>query len=184
MTEVESKRITTLLAAAYPAWKPTEATMELYERLLRPLEAGLAEEAVLRIIRTPREFAPPVGSICHLAARLTLKGGEGEMSPEEGWAEVAGAIRRHGCYRVPRFSSPILNRVVAAMDWRELCTNPNLEATRAHFFRLFAALKEGEIARRVEELSGGRRHERVAEGWLARLPSAAGADRSTVPTGV
>jgi hypothetical protein len=31
MTEVEAKRITILLVAAYPAWKPSEATMQLYE---------------------------------------------------------------------------------------------------------------------------------------------------------
>ncbi len=172
MTEVESKRITTLLVAAYPAWKPSEATMQLYERLLRPLEAALAEEAVLRIIRTPREFAPPVGSICHQAARLSLDHGEGEMSAEEAWAEVAEAIRSHGFYRRPRFSSPMLGLVVAAMDWSELCTNSNVEATRAHFFRLFAAFKEVRIARRVEELSGGGHCAHLAGARSARLPVA------------
>ncbi len=70
MSEVEAKRITALLIAAYPAWKPSEATMQLYERLLRPLAAALAERVVLEIIRSPREFAPPVGLICDRAARL------------------------------------------------------------------------------------------------------------------
>ncbi|HKD68021.1 MAG TPA: hypothetical protein VKB84_14340 [Candidatus Binataceae bacterium] len=167
MTEVESKRITTLLVAAYPAWKPSEATMQLYERLLRPLQAGLAEQAVLQIIRTAREFAPPVGSICHQAARLALDGGEAAMSPEEAWAEVAAAIRRHGSYREPKFSNSTLARAVDAMDWSEVCTNPNVEATRAHFFRLFGALLEGRITRRVEELSGGAQCAQMAEHWSA-----------------
>jgi hypothetical protein len=108
MTEVESKRITTLLIAAYPAWKPSEATMQLYERLLRPLEAWSAEEAVLQIIRTPREFAPAVGSICYQAARLALRRAEGELSAEEAWAEVAAAIRSHGSYREPTFVNTAL----------------------------------------------------------------------------
>ncbi len=182
MTEVESKRITTLLVAAYPAWKPSEATMQLYERLLRPLEAWLAEEAVLRIIRTPREFAPPVGSICYQAARLTLEGGNGEMSAEEAWAEVAAAIRSHGSYRRPSFSSLTLEGVVAAMDWNELCTNTNVEATRAHFFRLFAAFKEGRIARRVEELSVGGHRAHLTPAWSARLRVADRIDSSTGPS--
>jgi hypothetical protein len=157
MTEVESKRISTLLVAAYPAWKPSEATMQLYERLLLPLEAALAEQVMLQIIRTPREFAPPVGSICYQAARLALQRGEGALSAEETWAEVAAAIRSHGSYREPSFTNPALARAVAAMDWSELCTNSNVEATRAHFFRLFGAFQEGRIARRVEELGSAMR---------------------------
>jgi hypothetical protein len=167
MTEVESKRITTLLIAAYPAWKPSEATMQLYERLLRPLEAGLAEEAVLQIIRTPREFAPAVGSICYQAARLALRRAEGELSAEEAWAEVAAAIRSHGSYRQPTFVNTALACAVSAMGWSELCTSPNLEATRAHFFRLFGAFQERRISRRVEELSGTTRCAELAELWPA-----------------
>ena len=169
MTEVESKRISTLLVAAYPAWKPSEATMQLYERLLLPLEAALAEQAVLEIIRTPREFAPPVGSICYHAARLALHRGEGELSVEEAWAEVAAAIRSHGSYREPRFTNPALARTVAAMDWSELCTNSNIEATRAHFFRLFGAFQEARVARRVAELGGAAQCVQLAERWLAPL---------------
>jgi hypothetical protein len=182
MTEVESKRITALLVAAYPAWKPSEATMQLYERLLRPLEVALAEQAVARIIRTPREFAPPVGSICYQAARLALHRGEGELSAEEAWAEVAGAIRSHGSYRQPSFANPALARAVAAMDWCELCTNPNVEATRAHFFRLFGAFQEGRIARRAEELSSGAQCVQLAEHWSAPLSIAGPRERATKPS--
>jgi hypothetical protein len=170
VTEVESKRITTLLVAAYPAWKPSEATMQLYERMLRPLEAALAEQAVLNIIRMPREFAPSVGLICYQAARLALKRTEGELSAEEAWAEVAGAIRTHGSYRRPNFANSMLRRAVAAMDWKELCTNPNVEATRAHFFRLFGAFLEGRIARRVEELSGEPRCAQLTEHLVGAVP--------------
>jgi hypothetical protein len=172
MTEVEAKRITTLLVAAYPAWKPSEATMQLYERLLRPLDAALAEEAALQIIRTPREFAPPVGSICYHAARVALRTQEQELSAEEAWAEVAAAVRSHGSYRQPGFTNATLTRVVAAMNWSELCTNPNVEANRAHFFRLFGALQEKRIARWVEELSVGTQCVHLTETWSARLPIA------------
>ena len=156
MTEVEAKRITTLLVAAYPGWKPSEATMQLYERLLRPLSAALAEQAVLEIIRSEREFAPPVGAICYRAACMALlRSGEGTLSAEEAWAELSAAIRARGSYRAPSFNNSALARAVAAMNWREICANPNVEATRAHFFRLFTAFQQGRIVRRLDELSAG-----------------------------
>jgi hypothetical protein len=182
MTEIESKRIIALLVAAYPAWKPSEATMQLYERLLRPLEAALGEEAVLQIIRTPREFAPAVGFICYQAARLALQRGEVELSAEEAWAEVMAAIRSHGCYRQPNFSNTVLARAVVAMDWGELCWNPNVEATRAHFFRLFAAFQERRIARRVEELSGRTQCAELAECWSAGLSIKGPSQRAIKPS--
>ncbi len=172
MTEVEAKRITILLVAAYPAWKPSEATMQLYERVLRPLSAALAEQAVLQIIRSAREFAPPVGVICERAARCALgRSGESTLGAEEAWAEISAAIRSRGWYRAPEFHDPALARTVAAMGWGEICTNPNVEATRAHFFRLFAAFEEHRVGRRIEELSGGNQCAQLAEHWTAALPA-------------
>jgi len=170
MTEVEAKRITILLVAAYPAWKPSEATMQLYERLMRPFDALLAERAVMDIIRSPREFAPPVGSICYRAASLELElGGEEALSAEEAWAELSAAIRRRGYYRGPDFGNRALARTVSAMGWGEICTNPNLEATRAHFFRLFAAFQERRVARRAAELSAGAQCSQLTELWSAAV---------------
>jgi hypothetical protein len=123
-----------------------------------------------------------VGSICYQAARLALRRGEGELSAEEAWAAVAAAIRSHGSYREPRFTNPALARAVGAMDWNELCTNPNVEATRAHFFRLFGAFQEGCIARRVEELGGAAQCVQLAERWLAPLSIAGPSGRTAKPS--
>ncbi|HZY58940.1 MAG TPA: hypothetical protein VFE56_04205 [Candidatus Binataceae bacterium] len=170
MSEVEAKRITALLIAAYPGWKPSEATMQLYERLLRPFAGALAERAVAEIIRSPREFAPPVGVICDRAARLALeRGGEQALGAEEAWAELSAAIRSHGMYRPPNFSSPALVRTVAAMEWAEICSNPNLEATRAHFFRLFTAFQDRRVTRQIEEMSAGTQCAQLPERWSAAL---------------
>jgi hypothetical protein len=166
MNDFEAKRITALLAAAYPSWRPTEATLQLYERILRPLPTPLAERAVLEFIHSPREFAPPAGAICSRVARLAmLPGGATERSAEEAWGELQTAVRIHGAYRPPSFSDRVLQLSVAAMGWSELCTNPNTEATRAHFFRLFENLLEREVARGVEALSAGTAVPHLAAGW-------------------
>jgi hypothetical protein len=102
VSEVEAKRIIAMLVAAYPAWKPGERRPRCNstERLLPPLSAGVAEQAVRQIIRTPREFAAPVGAICDQAARLALgRMGEAALSAEEAWAEVSAQIHRMGSYR-------------------------------------------------------------------------------------
>jgi len=179
MKELEAKRITTLLAAAYPSWRPSEATLQLYECLLRPLPPALAERAVLEMIHSPREFAPPVGAICSRVARLAmLPGGDAERSAEEAWGELQAAVRSHGSYRAPRFHDPVLQRSVEAMGWSELCGNPNVEATRAHFFRLFERLLEHEVARGVEALSAAGALPQLIAQWSRKLagPPAAGGE--------
>ena len=145
--------------------------MQLYEELLAPLDAALVERAVMEIIRSEREFAPPVGAICCRTASLELElNGERALNPEEAWAELSAAVRRHGYYQKPDFSHQVLAQAVAALDWAEICTNPNLEATRAHFLRVFRAFQQRRIARRVAELNRGPGRTELADLWPAALP--------------
>lgn len=163
MSEVEGKRIVAILAAAYPNWRPSETSLQLYERILRPLPAPLAERAVLEVIHSGREFAPPAGALCERVARLAWA--DGELDAAQAWSLVRGAIREVGWYKPPRFSSPALSQTVAALGWRELCANANPEAMRAHFFRLFERFQERLIAARVEQLCAGNDCPRLAAGW-------------------
>ena len=59
--------------------------------------------------------------------------------------EVAEAIRHIGYYRQPTFENEALTRAVAAIDWKEICTNPNVEATRAHFMRIFDMMQRRQM---------------------------------------
>ena len=68
MTHAGALDIVAILTAAYPNWKPTEQTQRLYAEILLPARADLVKRAVMEIIRSDREFAPPVGVICAAAA--------------------------------------------------------------------------------------------------------------------
>ena len=70
MTEAESAEINMMIVAAYPSWRPTIATLRLYAVMLEPLPVEVAREAVMRLIRSDREFPPPVGVIWSEAVRL------------------------------------------------------------------------------------------------------------------
>jgi hypothetical protein len=59
-----------MLAAGYPAWRASEETLALYESVLMPCDAGTVERVVLEIIRSPREFPPPVGLIYSIAEEI------------------------------------------------------------------------------------------------------------------
>jgi hypothetical protein len=147
MTRSQALDLIAVIAAAYPTWRPAEPTQRLYAKLLEPLTAELAERAVMEIIDQPGAFAPSIGDIRDRARKLALAAsGAPELSAEDAWAEVQDAIRFVGFYGNPTFSNPAVQRAVDALDWRELCTNENIEATRAHFLRLFASYEH----RRVE----------------------------------
>lgn len=62
-------------------------------------------------------------------------------SVEEAWAEVNGFIRSHGYMNAPKpeeYSNPAVGAAVNCLNWLDICTNENIEATRAHFFRAYA----------------------------------------------
>ncbi|HLH75919.1 MAG TPA: hypothetical protein VKV28_03830 [Candidatus Binataceae bacterium] len=169
MNEVEGKRIVAILAAAYPNWRPNEITLQLYERILRPLPAALAERAVLDAIHSAAAFAPPVGALCERVGQLACA--EGELDPAQAWGQVQSAIRATGWYKTPRFSSPALRQTVAALGWRELCATSNPETMRAHFLRLFERFQKRLIATRVAQLCTGNDCPRLAAGWSEEEPT-------------
>ena len=155
MTNIEASKIVAMLMAAYPNWKPTEDGLRLYAKLLEPFDGELAKGAVMTLLYSPREFAPPVGVIVE-AINLEKQRQAGQyLSAEEAWAEVQEAIHYVGFYRQPQFKSEALTRAVRALDWKEICTNPNVEATRAHLMRIFDAMQRREMQDSVAELING-----------------------------
>lgn len=157
MERHEATAITTMLTSGYPNWKPTEQTLELYERLLAPLPAKFAEPAVMEILRSDCEFAPSIGAIITLAAQLALREcGAPALSAEEAWAEVREQMRTCGHHSRPSFSSPAVDLAVDALGWDNLCMSTNPETSRAHFYRTFNAFERKVTQQAIENLSNGR----------------------------
>jgi hypothetical protein len=155
MTTLEAMEIVAMLTAAYPSWKPTEASLRLYAKLLEPLDADFSKPAVMELLYSPREFAPPIGVLADAIAVRNLKQAGQYLSPEEAWAEVMDRIRDVGVYLTPTFSSPALTRAVQALGWRGICTNENVEANRAHFMRIFDALQRSHVREEIGLLVRG-----------------------------
>jgi hypothetical protein len=63
MTDLEASEIVEILEAAYPTWPLTKKTVGLYASVLVELDFDVAKDVVTEIIKSGREFAPPVGLI-------------------------------------------------------------------------------------------------------------------------
>lgn len=154
MTKTDAQEITGMLSAYYTNWHPSDQTLDLYETLLLPLDAALAKDAVMHLMRTSEaEFVPKVATIARLAAGLGMAAaGTPMLSAEEAWGLVEEAMRRDGYYRTPQIKHSVILRAIEAMDWRKLCSSENPVADRAHFFRIFEAYQERGVVERIDEM--------------------------------
>lgn len=148
-------RAFSVLMCAYPNWNPSAATLEFYAEMLAdipPVDLGMA---VMSIARTS-VFPPTIAEI--------RKGciGRDSLAPEEAWLEIARQVKSEGWCGIPKFSSPDVERAVAAMGgWRSLCSLPTCDmgTARAQFMRCYGAYSKrttSEIDRKqVAQRSGG-----------------------------
>lgn len=133
-----------VLMAAYPGWGENnpkiDATLEVYLFSLSDIDAGLLRAAALQHIGSSKWF-PTVSELRESALSIVTHGDE---SPEEAWGEVKRAIRLYGSYREPQFINAKIAQTVKIMGWLNLCMSENEVADRAHFFKVYASLKDRE----------------------------------------
>jgi len=128
----ESTRLIQRLAAAHPRATIPPATIAVYAEALADLDLDVATAAVDEAIATLK-FFPAIAELRELAARRRSDC----PTAADAWGEVSRAFGTVGRYRTPTWSHPAIARVVDAMRWDELCASENIEATRAHFLRLY-----------------------------------------------
>ena len=121
-------------------------TAELWAKLLADIPYEVAEKALMKVLVSCRHF-PTVAEIREAAADLTNP----VPSPAEAWEEVLANISRYGHYDAERgvkALSPVTSKAVRAIGYTEICLSENIDATRAHFFRVYEqyAKREKECA--------------------------------------
>lgn len=143
MKPSEAAELVAVLMAAYPSAKSTPRTSEVYERMLMDLDVRAANAAVERLLATSR-FMPTVAEIRE--ACMDLMHGD-RKAGGEAWGECLQSISRFGVYRVPGqdfvFQDPVIDRVVRALGWTNLCSSENQAADRARFIELYDQLAIG-----------------------------------------
>lgn len=133
MTPSESVELVRRLMAAFPRHQVTKETVAVYAESLADLEVTAAREAVQEAIVTLK-FFPAIAEIREIAARRRSDCPDCSRA----WGELMRKVGSVGRYRTPKWSHPAIAHVVDAMSWEAICDSENLEATRAHFMRLYS----------------------------------------------
>lgn len=142
--EEDIAQIVGVISAAYPNFNVSPQTIEVYYQTLNDIPADELKAAALHCIaETGRRFAPSVGE---------LRGAVGQL--RNYIANVPGAyqaleeVRRQivdngGDFGNPVWSSPLIERAVNMIGWRELrMCNDGDAATRARFLQCYEQLLE------------------------------------------
>lgn len=106
-------------------------------------------DAVGKFIKTVKQVYPGTNVIAIL--RELAFDFDSLPNVNDAWKEVRSNLARCGFYNKPKWSHQLVEKSVSVFGWADLCTSENLEACRAHFFKIF----EGELLRHKSKTIGG-----------------------------
>lgn len=141
-TPNDIQQVINMLMAAFPNFKPSELTPEIYFQTLQDIPSDELKAAVLQCLtESGRAFAPSIGEIRGAVSDIR-RASANTPSAYDAWQEVCDQIRRVGSYGTPEFSSLLIQRTVNNLGWRNLCMSENQVADRARFLQAFEQLAE------------------------------------------
>lgn len=125
---------------------PTKEAMELWYAELRdiPFEVALA---MLRKWVDTQKWPPSISEIRAMCGEI-VNGKPPDWG--EAWAEVTNAIRRHGYIgreEAIASMSPLTQKAVEYIGWRDLCMSENPDTIRAQFRQVYQTV----TARHIED---------------------------------
>jgi hypothetical protein len=164
-----------ILSAAFPNFKPTELTAEVYLQTLADISSDELKAAVLHCItQSGRAFAPSIGEIRGAVAELRSFSAN-VPSSFQAWQEVQKQILVNGGdYGKPEWSSPLVEEAVKRMGWRSLRMSEDQTADRARFLQCYEqiverATKQEMILPQVAGYIETKRTESLASGEMKQL---------------
>jgi len=131
-----------MLRALYPNGNFPSETADLYASLIGDLDRQAVIRAIRRrVLSDPSGFMPTIGEIRQAVAadRVQLP------DPEMAWGIVLAEIRRTGYSGTPAFADTAIADAVKIMGWADLCSSDNQVADRAHFLRIYGAVRDRAI---------------------------------------
>lgn len=178
MTRKETVKLLAFLTAAMPHAKIGEGTAEAWHLLLGDLDFAVAQAAASRVLQEHTGAWLPAPALIRQAASALAA--PRVPDPDEAWAQVMAAMRRHG-WMDPAAAyaemDPLVAAVVRGLGWRALCEGTT-DVTRGQFRMAYTAARD-----RHQKASG--LPPALQDGALAppappALASGAGADRPVI----
>ena len=149
MTLKNTVHVFAILTAAYPFFyrdirqddDQMQITISLWNEMLADYDVETVKIALKRLIAIHKEYPPTIGQ---LLESISMVSGHTAPDADEIWAEIVTAIRDYGYYRTAEALeslSPLAHQAVNALDWYSLCKSESPETDRAHFLRIYEAIK-------------------------------------------
>ena len=149
MTQKDTAYVFAILMAAYPYFykdirqddNQMKVAVALWYEMLADYDVVVVKVALKRLIAVHTDYPPTVGQ---LLESINIVSGTAAPDADEVWAEITKAISDYGFYGTNKAManlSPVALEVVMAMDWVNLCMSENPETDRAHFLRIYQAIK-------------------------------------------
>lgn len=141
-TPADIAMMTATLSAAFPNWKVSEWTNEVYYQDLKDIPADELMIAAQHCrAQAGRAFAPSTGEIRGAVMEIRRKA-MNVPSAFDAWEELQTQIRLNGGdFGRPVWSSPLVERVVRQLGFRNLCLSENPTADRARFIQAYEQLE-------------------------------------------
>lgn len=141
MTRQEILALVALASSSYPSMQARDPRpiVTAWSVMLADIDATVAKAAIIKVCRES-QFFPSVAQIVSAVRELDDRC-EQLPTAAEAWEEVRSLIEDVGPYRAPHCSSEVVRRAVRAIGWRQLCMGENPEADRAHFLKIYEALR-------------------------------------------
>lgn len=142
-TQEEIAQIVAVISAAYPNFKVSPQTVEVYFQTLQDIPGDELKAATMQSIsEAGRSFAPSIGEI--RGAVLDIRKRIANVpSSYQAWQEVQKQIRDNGGdFGYPVWSNQIVEVAVNALGWRNLRMSEDQTADRARFLQAYDQLCE------------------------------------------
>jgi len=149
MTIKETALVFSILTAAYPYFyrdirndeQQVADAMSIWHEMIAEYDIATVKVALKRLIAIQKEYPPTIGQ---LLESITIVSGHAAPDADEVWGEIIGAISKYGYCRAAEALNSIsefARQAVKAFGWETLCRSENIETDRAHFLRVYQAIK-------------------------------------------
>jgi hypothetical protein len=139
MNKVETSKLLAVIAAAWPRFEVTEATVTVWHQHLADIAYPAANAAVSAQITTST-FAPAIADIRRYAQYSLANPDEGEA-----WGQALAAVRTFGWYRKDEAMAamhPMVAHAVERYGWDDFCRADADGVTMGLFMRLYRGMAE------------------------------------------
>lgn len=148
-TKGDVTRLMGVMVIAWPKFELAEETIQVYYELLKDIPAEILDAGAKHCMASETFF--PSISEWRRAAIDVMANRNKIPTAAEAWEEIMIEMNRCGNYwqylnspfvRLPKWSHPLIEKIVSVMGYRQMYESENRMADRAHFLRIYADLMD------------------------------------------